>query len=140
MAIWRCTLSGFQSLYPDYNEGKGDFDRVKTRGQYIGYTTRFFKNMVQSDLLELTPHDELIAGGDSVIAAANPGHEYILYDQNGGQMALNLRETNNAFNGLWYNPRTGNKQEIQPINGGSISRFNSPTSGKDWVLLLQEAP
>ena len=137
---WRCALSGFQALYPDYNQGDVVFNQVKTGGKYIGYVTKFFKTMVRSDLLDLAPHDELIAGGDSVIVAANPGHEYILYDQNGGLMALNLRETNNAFNGLWYNPRTGNKQEIQPINGGNISRFNSPTSGKDWVLLLQEAP
>lgn len=137
---WRCALSGFQALYPDYNQGEVVWDQVQTGGKYIGYATRFFKTMVRSDLRDLNPHDDLIAGGDSIIVAANPGHEYILYDQNGGEDALDLHGTDSVFNGLWYNPRTGEKQEIQPVNGGDIVRFESPTSGKDWALLLQETP
>lgn len=137
---WRCALSGFQALYPDYNQGEVLWDQVETGGKYIGYATRFFDEMVRSDLRDLKPHDELIAGGDSLIVAASPGREYVLYDQDGGQADLDLRGTARVFNGLWYNPRTGATQEIPLVNGGGVVRFTSPTSGSDWVLLLQEAP
>lgn len=134
VAHWRCALSGFQALYPDYNQGTVQWDQVLLGGQFISHTTTFFQTEVQSDLRKLQPHDELIISGEDAILAANPGEEYVLYDENGGDVQLDLSHASGTLRFRWYDPRSGESVESNSVNSDTIQIFATPTASEDWVL------
>jgi len=134
IAIWRCGLTGAQALFPDYNQGTIHYQEVRKGAQYIGVATRFFRNELRSDLLDIQPHDDLIVAGDNAILAANPGKEYVAYDEDGGKLTIDLTVRRRAFQVNWYDPRKGNTVRSRMTEGGNIHNFNSPTEGQDWVL------
>ena len=132
--MWRCGLTGAQALYPDYNQGKIDTTRVREGGQYIGSAMNFFRREIRSNLLELEPHNEFIVNGDNAILAANPGKEYIVYDENGGSFTIEISETSGMFYVNWYNPRNGETIPHHTIQGHRSLTFRCPSNGEDWVL------
>ncbi len=136
IAIWRCALSGAPALFPDYNQGKPQPSLIREGARYIGIATRFFRNDLHSDISDLAPHDDLIVTGDHVIMAASPGTEYVVYDENGGEMAVDLSASRRSFHVIWLDPRTGRKINQKKIKGGATRHFISPSAGKDWVLHL----
>ena len=135
-AHWRCGLSGSPALYPDYNQGPVKHDEVLKGGQDIGHATHFFRHELRSDLLDIEPHDELIRTGDNAILASSPEREYIVYDEDGGSVGIDLSEVQGVLGVVWYNPRTGEQIKVEFINGGKMHTFTSPTTGEDWVLHL----
>lgn len=134
VAHWRCGLTGAQALYPDYNQGKVNYLEVRTGAQYIGFATHFFRSELRSDLLELQPHDDLLLAGNNAILAANPGKEYVVYDEDGGEALIDMTLERGTFEAVWYNPRTGNHAQSKIIEGGKAHSFSSPSKGIDWVL------
>ncbi len=134
--VWRCALSGGQASFPDYNQGPVDQDGVRTGGAYIGHATRFFREKLRGDIGGLAPHDELIIAGENAILAANPGHEYVLYDLDGGTVTINLSHATTSLTAQWHNPRTGEAIAAGAAPEGDQASFTSPTNGagKDWVL------
>ena len=134
IATWRCGLTGAQALYPDFNQGEIQFDQLEQGAPEIGFATKFFKNELRYDLLDLHPHDELLVTNDNVILAANPGFEYVVYDENGVDFNIDFSDTNKTFRSEWYNPRSGEKIANGKINGGKIQSFKTPSAGSDWVL------
>jgi hypothetical protein len=139
--IWRCSLSGGQASFPDYNQGALDQDGIRLGSKYIGHATRFFREDLQGDIAKLSPHDELIVHGEHAILAANPGREYVLYDLDGGNVTLNLSDATKPLTARWYNPRTGETLKAE-AKAGENAAFTSPTSGvgKDWVLHVHARP
>ena len=134
VAHWRCGLTGAQALYPDYNQGKVNYLEVETNAKYIGFATHFFRSELRSDLLELQPHDDLLLAGNNAILAANPGKEYVVYDEDGGEVTIDMARARGSFEAVWYNPRTGKHVQSKMIEAGKTHNFSSPTKGEDWVL------
>ncbi len=134
IAMWRCGLTGAQALYPDYNQGVVNQEVFQEGGKFIGIATDFFRNKLQSDLLELQVHDELIIEGEKSILTADPGNEYIIYDEDGGNLIIDLTAKKYSFHFDWYNPRTGETVSPGKVKGGTMQHFSSPTKGEDWVL------
>jgi len=134
-ACWRCALSGAQALYLDYNQGPVQQDEVLIGAQYIGWAAYFFQEKIRHGLGELIPHDELIIRGEGAILAAHPGVEYVLYDEDGGDVEIDLSHAKGPLQAAWYNPRTG-QVEGPEVPGGENASFLSPTRGPedDWVL------
>lgn len=134
IATWRCGLTGAQALFPDFNQGVIQFDKVQQGGREIGIATNFFKNELRFDLLDLHPHDELLVAGENAILAANPDKEYVVYDEDGGSFSIDLSAISRTFIAEWYSPLNGEKILFGKIKGGKIQSFTSPTKGYDWVL------
>lgn len=134
IATWRCGLSGAQALFPDYNQGVVHFDQAQLAGREIGFATNFFRNMLRFNLLDLQPSDDLLIAGDNAILAANTGKEYVVYDEDGGILTIDLSGTRQALRVDWYNPRNGETVPAGKIKGGKTHVFTSPTKGYDWVL------
>ena len=146
--IWRCGLSGAQALYPDYNQGTVNYNEVLMGGKFIGHAVHFFRNELRCDHAKLAPHDELIVAGENAILAAVPGSEYVLYDEDGGTVSLNLKAVKGEFTARWYNPRTGKFLKPKKIRGSGTRSFTSPDADDktesdektksdqktDWVL------
>jgi Domain of unknown function (DUF5060)/Putative collagen-binding domain of a collagenase len=134
VALWRCGLTGAQALLPDYNKGKVNDQELRTGAKYIGFATHFFRNELRSNLLELEPQDDLLLAGSNAIMAANPGQEYVVYDEDGGEVLIDMTLERGTFEAYWYNPRTGNHSQSKMIKAGKAHSFSSPTKGSDWVL------
>lgn len=134
IATWRCGLTDAQALFPDFNQGEIQFDMVQQGGREIGIASNFFKNELRFDLLDLHPNDKILVAGDNAILSANPDKEYIVYDEDGGNLSIDLSATKRTFTGEWYNPLNGDIIPVGKIEGGKIQSFTSPTKGFDWVL------
>jgi len=134
--VWRCALSAGQSPYPDYNQGKVDYRSVLKAGPWIGHAVRFLREELRGDFGALSPRDDLIKAGDNAVLAAAPGSEYVLYDEDGGSVSVDLSAVQGEARARWYNPRTGSLSEESAVKGGAVRSFASPTAGggSDWVL------
>lgn len=136
-AIWRCALSGPQALYIDYNQGKIIQEEVVKGGQFAGYAMQFFGEMLNVDISELKPHDELIRTEGNTILSCKPGDEYVAYDEDGMPFSIFLPGIKNSYFVNWYNPRTGGTISGDMEKGERDVLFTPPFEGKDWVLHLQ---
>ena len=134
IATWCCGLTGAQALYPDFNQGVVKFEEVIKAGTEIGIVTNFFRNELRYNLALLLPHDELLHENENAILAANPGKEYVVYNENGNDFSIDLTTENYLFIAEWYNPRTGEIIQTEKINGGGVHHFASPSTDTDWVL------
>lgn len=109
----------------------------------IGYMAKFFKNI---KWWEFEPHPELVEGYAQKYCLAIPGKEYVVYVRWSGRIGVNLNpsSTNEKFEYIWYDPRSGENLKTGTINGGNIqylyspegNRYNPPYS--DWVLYLKK--
>jgi hypothetical protein len=121
------------NIWPDtgggWLNGRGDDTMVLFVG--YGHMVHFFSSF---RWWETEPHDELIDNG--AYCLAKPGEIYAAYLPNGGSVNLNVGPGN--FNATWFNPRTGNKQPIDEIEGPKWASPPSPDKD-DWALLILKA-
>lgn len=134
LATWRCGLTGGQALFPDFNQGVIQFDIVQQGAPQIGIATHFFKHELRFDLKDLQPHDEMLTSGDNAILAANPGNEYVVYDEDGGNFSIDFSSAHQTFITEWYNPLNGEIIPNGKIKGGKVQSFDTPSKESDWVL------
>lgn len=139
-AIWEVGLVGGTGVYVSGNNNDGYLDESYYNdfiaAPQVGHASLFFKNAV-ADLGALSPHGELIASGNSVILAANPGSEYVAYLAQGGSVTINV--ASGTYTSNWYDPRNGSFTEGSAFSGGSSISFTSPGTG-DWVLHILNTP
>jgi hypothetical protein len=81
--------------------------------------------------------NQLVSNPARQIASGAPGQEYVVYDEDGGSITINLSGVPSAtiFSVLWYDPKTGTEQSGGSITGGASKTLTAPFSG-DTVLLL----
>jgi len=129
---WGIIMAGVMPLYSEWNPvigGKGTagpdirrmFDFIYSKTQY-----REYKQL-----------NSLVSESNRQIASGKAGVEYLVYDENGGSVTINLSsaESSHTFDVLWYNPLSGATQNGGKVMGGASRTLNSPISG-DTVLLL----
>jgi chitodextrinase len=78
-----------------------------------------------------------VSASQRQIASGIPGREYLVYDENGGSVAIDLSGDGGlTFQATWFNPVTGASTSAGSVAGGSTVSLTSPWSG-DSVLLLR---
>ncbi|MGH7927670.1 MAG: putative collagen-binding domain-containing protein, partial [Candidatus Binatia bacterium] len=134
-AAWGIMMAGVMPLYSEWHawaplpggNGQGEpqvrrmFDFFYSKTQYRQYEQ--LNSLVSRDARQ--------------VCSGIPGEEYLVYDEGGGSITINLAEapSSSTFSVLWYDPRSGAKQSGADINGGATRTLTSPFSG-DSVLLL----
>jgi hypothetical protein len=82
--------------------------------------------------------NQLVSKAARQIASGIPGQEYLVYDEDGGSLNIDLSgvpsETN--FSVLWFDPKTGVEKSGGSVTGGNFTNLTAPFSG-DAVLLLR---
>jgi hypothetical protein len=86
---------------------------------------------------EMSPKNNLLLSGAGYVFA-RAGETYLVYLPEGGSLSLDLSGSDNTYQAEWFNPRSGSKQSIGSVPGGSVYAFTAPDT-LDWALLLQNA-
>ncbi len=80
----------------------------------------------------MRPHDDLLRTNSELIyCLASEDEEYLVYFVYGGNAEINLLDSECR----WFNPRTGEKDELETVKCGTVS-FKAPDED-DWVLHIR---
>jgi hypothetical protein len=115
---------------PDTGGGwiNGRGDSTMTMLQGYACMARFFTSL---PWWQTNPHDELVDRG---FCLADPGHLYVVYLPNGGNVTLRLSP--GRYEVRWFNPRTGAYASRLVAEGPAWASPSAPDE-EDWVLLLK---
>jgi hypothetical protein len=137
---WSVLMAGAIPLYDEWNvwtklpPGNGEGEPYVRRMFDFWYTHTDYRRYVQLN--------ELVSRDEGQIASGHPGEEYVIYDQDGGSIALHnvLAESPPAhvFSLTWFDPATGADVAGKTVAGGSDVSLRSPLTG-DSVLFLKRA-
>jgi hypothetical protein len=147
-------VTGFGTTYFGGNRDPGPFDlnaaKNKVWEQQIGNVKALFADLAW---WKLAPHDELLACdtprgaegkefGRTVPPAktywclADPQKQYVVYCRGlSSPLRLKLGASNCAVAAQRFNPRTGEKADLEPSRGEAYEI--KPPDQQDWVVLLQ---
>lgn len=128
---WGIIMAGVMPMYSEWNiviSGSGKSEPDMRRMFDFFYSKTKYRQYKQLN--------SLVSNSSRQIASGKEGQEYLVYDENGGSITINLsKASGSTFDVLWYNPTTGATQNGGKVTGGSSRTLNSPISG-DTVLLL----
>jgi hypothetical protein len=73
------------------------------------------------------------------ICSGIPGQEYVVYDQDGGLVAIDLSAASSSrpFAVLWFDPASGREQQGTEIAGGGRRTLTSPFAADSVLLLMR---
>jgi hypothetical protein len=80
--------------------------------------------------------NSLVSASAGQICSGIPGEQYVVYDQDGGNITINLSAASGSYSVLWFDPKTGATQSGAEICGGGSRTLSSPFAS-DSVLLLK---
>jgi len=139
-AIWEVGLVGGTGVYVSGNNNDGYLDENYysdfIAAPWVGHAALFFRNAVRN-FGGLSPHNELITSGNSLLLSAIPGEEYVAYLAEGGSVSINI--ASGTYTSFWYDPRNGSFSEDKVFEGGANISFTPPGSG-DWALHITNTP
>jgi hypothetical protein len=133
-AAWGAMMAGVMPVYSEWYwnffMGNGTGEAEVRRMFDFFYTKTRYRHYQQLNPLVSMPARQ--------IASGVPGQEYLVYDEDGGSVTIDLSEVPLAtrFSVLWFDPKTGVEQSGGKITGGASKHFAAPFSG-DTVLLLR---
>ena len=131
-------MAGVMPIYSDWNiqiggTGKGEPDARRAFDfVYKNTNYRAYKQL-----------NSLVSASAGQIASGIVGSQYLVYDQSGGPITVNLSgaSSSKTFTVLWYNPATGASAPGTAVQGGASRTLSPPTSifpaPADEVLLLK---
>ncbi|MFQ5963711.1 MAG: DUF5060 domain-containing protein [Candidatus Scalinduaceae bacterium] len=140
-AAWGIMFAGVMPLYSE-----DWLTHPPAGGQWNGEGEPFIQIMFdffysKTQYRQYQQLNNLVSSSARQIASGIPGQEYLVYDEDGGSITIDLSGTasSDAFSVLWYDPKNGNEQNAGSVNGGASRTLTSPFSG-DSVLLLSGPP
>jgi len=81
---------------------------------------------------DMDPRNDLTNSGSFMLA--DPGHEYVVYNEFGTKIDVNLSAQAGEYSVHWINPRlVGIAVPAGTVSGGAVRSFTKPTV-EDWVL------
>lgn len=132
---WRCFTRGMSFITMDYymdaragspSVPVPEWDEIRRQ---MGYVRRYAERI---DLNRAVPRPGLASSG---FCLADTGASYLVYLPDGGEVAVDLTDTNGELTAEWFNPETGevgSSFQTEP----SRTRFQPPFEG-DVALFLQ---
>jgi hypothetical protein len=136
-AAWGLVLAGILPVYSEWTlwtKARGDMpgERGFIRLLDFVYSKTGYRRHHISNHLVSAMHGQVCSG--------SPGREYVVYDQDGGDITIDLTEAPalRVFDILWFDPASGGEHPGGTVMGGA-RRTLTPPFGGDAVLLLQES-
>jgi hypothetical protein len=143
--VWGTALAGASVIIQ--NDTSYGFDprsamasRADQRDRILdleGHAARFF-NQTGMSLAMMKPNGRLVSTGMCLAAI---GKEYVVFAPQGKQFSVNLSAVNNvSLIVKWYDPRTGQHRNGDPVTGGLESQVFIPPFNSDAILHLKAVP
>ncbi|MFW6193270.1 MAG: DUF5060 domain-containing protein [Gemmatimonadota bacterium] len=137
-AAWGIALGGVLPLYSEWHPnpppegGEGTAEpEVRRMFDFLYERTRYRSYRRLNDLVDRSERQ---------VASGIPGEEYLVYDEDGGTVALDLTGVSGGamFEVLWFDPAVGETRSGDPVEGGEVVRLEPPF-GPDAVVLVRRA-
>ncbi len=130
---WAAAITGTHIMQlGTWETGENRRPPSKAMMQDYRYVYEFMESV--ADLNEMTSQDHIVKTGNAwVLGKIN---HYIVYLLEGGRVTLDLSDTSENLKAQWYNPRTGEYNDQETIDGSKLQAFNA-SDNNDWVLLLE---
>jgi len=136
--VWGDMMAGVMPIYSEWNSQIGGTGTGEPEARRM--FDFLYKNTNYRSYKQL---NSLVSAGAGQIASGIAGSQYLVYDQNGGPITVNLSgaSSSKTFAVLWYNPATGASTSGATVQGGGSRTFSPPSSlfgaTSDEVLLLK---
>ncbi len=125
------TAGFFNTFAPD--KGGWDMYSYQQEQDWVKWSYEF---MDRTEWWDMDPHDDLVSD-ETVYCLADPGDEYIIYAQNGGQITVDLSAVSGEIKVQFFDPYHGDYYPAEMVNGGGTRGFTAPFSG-EFVLHVGE--
>lgn len=135
-SAWGEMLAGVMPLYSEWHpnppprggEGRAEAE-VRRMFDFFYRETRYRDYEMMNGLVSR-------AGRQA--ASGVPGEEYLVYDEDGGKLALDLTDVDESriFDVLWYHAASGERIPGDSVSGGQVVELDAPFRA-DAVLLIR---
>lgn len=133
--IWRSFLRGHNPILMDWMHKTSPWyspaDQEAMR-KAMGQTRRMASRM---NLAEMTPRNDLASTG---YCLANPGQEYLVYLPRGGEVTVDLCESQGPLAVEWIQPTEGAVTSGGTLAGGDKRVLRAPFSGDSALYLRKQ--
>ena len=138
-----------QVLYPIFFGG-GNFELhyQDAYGQVGSVTIQNLEPMLEDmfrarQFIESLPFSKMkpcngILSNQNNFCFGKAGEVYAVYFPVGGSDSVDLSKVQGDFNVIWFNPRTGETNQLGTVAGGGVRAFTTPDNN-DWVLHLDNS-
>lgn len=142
---WGLQLAGVMPIYEEWHGpkhapakglGKGDGE-VLVRRMFD-----FFYDKPKIDYRnpKFQQLNALVSAKDRQICSGVPGQEYVVYDEDGGDITIDLSAAGDAaFTVTWFDPVDGTLKQGETVKGGANRTLASPFKGDSVLLLRKQA-
>jgi len=131
-AIWRVQMAGAYNAYY-YTYTAWDIIRYDDNPPGYEYVKNFVDFFENTKFWKMESNDFLVTEG---YCLANPGKEYVVYQQEATSFKLNLWGLTQPLQAVWYQPLTGEYVAARGRFENGIAQFNPPAAlGKGPVVL-----
>jgi len=134
--VWKSLCRGMNPIFMDPYDGI----ILGTDSKWEAVRRALGQARIVADRLPLatmTPHDALSSTG---YCLAQPGAQYLIYAPAGGEVTVDLSETNGELAAEWLNPSTGETAPKTSVAGGDKRALTAPFGGDAVLHLYQSAP
>lgn len=131
-AAWGIMMAGVMPLYSEWTKWSDNPGNMPGEPAVRRMFDFFYSKTTYREYQQL---NSLVSKSSRQVASGKAGLEYLVYDENGGSITINLGGAGGTYDLLWFNPTSGATQNGGQVNGGASRTLHSPFSG-DTVLLL----
>ena len=132
--VWKAFVRGHNPIYMDrvaslVGHFEEDIAPAEDARNAMGHALALANRM---DLAGMVPHDELAS---TRYCLANPGHEYLVYLPDGGEVTVDLSAAQGTLAVQWVHPVTGTVIPGETTTGGAKCELEAPFAGDAVVYL-----
>jgi hypothetical protein len=113
---------------------------VERRGvQADAIIEKFLAEYLANDLVKMRPMDGIVEDGEHNWELGGDGTDVLLIDARvGASFKLAKALPRATYNGMWFDPETGNTKDAGTVSGAAGAITQKPDD-KEWLLLLKAA-
>jgi len=91
------------------------------------------------DIFDTEPYPELLSDREEneVYCLAWPGELYALYFPSGGEVGLEVEQTDRPLTLRWFDPTTAQFGDPEPVSAGAKVLLTTPAREQSWLALIQ---
>lgn len=134
---WGSLMAGVMPLYSEWYKSSENPGNMPGEAEVIRMFDWWYANTRYRSYEQL---NSLVSSGAGQIASGIPGDEYVVYDQDGGSINLDLSGVAGGvqFAVQWFDPTNGTTQAGSSVAGGAVRTLSSPFAA-DTVAFLSAA-